>query len=109
MKLSQPQPSNNNESSCFMSFRKAQITIEDHVYTQSRITSREREVIIYLCNGLTCKEISAQLNLSNHTVVRHIKNIKAKMCARNSAHAVALYLASQVINNPYQKASCHEV
>ena len=42
------------------------------------LSEREREVLVKLSNGLSNKEIAAQLHISIHTVMTHSKNIVRK-------------------------------
>ena len=42
------------------------------------LSEREREVLVKLSNGLSNKEIAAQLHISIHTVMTHRKNIVRK-------------------------------
>jgi DNA-binding NarL/FixJ family response regulator len=44
-----------------------------------RMTSREREVIILLGEGLTNKEIAQKIHVSTYTVKSHIHNIMEKL------------------------------
>ncbi len=43
------------------------------------LTLREKEVLIVLATGKTSKEIADTLNISQHTVDKHKKNIKKKL------------------------------
>ena len=52
------------------------------------ISSREHEVLHLLSFGMLTKEISGLLHISHHTVNSHIKNLKTKLQARNSAELV---------------------
>jgi len=54
------------------------------------LTSRENDVLIYLCQGLTRKEIADSLYISMSTVKRVLKDIYIKMGASNSTEAVNL-------------------
>lgn len=49
------------------------------------VSKRELEVLEWISNGFTTKEIADQLYISNHTVVTHRKKLLEKMCARNTA------------------------
>lgn len=53
------------------------------------LTAREREVLQLVAEGATNREIAASLQLSEHTVHFHVKNILAKLHLRNRAQAVA--------------------
>ena len=43
------------------------------------LTTRELELLVLLCDGISNREISEKLFLSEHTVKDHIKNIMRKM------------------------------
>jgi pimeloyl-ACP methyl ester carboxylesterase len=53
------------------------------------LSSREREVLVLVANGLTDSEIAEQLVLSQHTVHRHVANIRNKLGRGSRAAAVA--------------------
>ena len=55
---------------------------------QSIISPREREILHLVSCGFQSKEISTQLYISTHTVHSHIKNLKSKLEAKNSAELV---------------------
>lgn len=57
------------------------------------ITNREKEVLTYLAQGYTNKQISKFLNLSYSTVRNHISSIfiKLQVANRSQATAVAIY------------------
>lgn len=44
-----------------------------------RMTRREREVIALIAEGLSNKEIAAQLHIATHTVKSHVRNIMEKL------------------------------
>jgi pimeloyl-ACP methyl ester carboxylesterase/DNA-binding CsgD family transcriptional regulator len=53
------------------------------------LSGREREVLDLVANGLTDHEIAEQLVLSQHTVHRHVANIRRKLGRGSRAAAVA--------------------
>ena len=55
------------------------------------LSQREIEVIQLIADGLTDKEIAAQLFITPRTVSEHISNIRSKLGAANRASAVYLY------------------
>ena len=55
---------------------------------EKRLTKRELEIIRYIADGLTNKEIAAKLSLSNVTVDTHRKNMLAKLQLKNTASLV---------------------
>jgi two-component system, NarL family, response regulator NreC len=58
--------------------------------TPVKLSDREREVIWFICKGLTNKEIAAKLNLSIRTIESHREKILEKTGTKNSVE-VAVY------------------
>ena len=56
----------------------------------SKVSSREQEILHLVSCGLRSKEISSSLFISPHTVHSHIKNLKSKLDARNTAELVRI-------------------
>jgi DNA-binding NarL/FixJ family response regulator len=54
-----------------------------------RLTSREREVIDLLGEGLSNKEIGTRLNIAVHTVKSHVHNILEKLALRSRLEVAA--------------------
>lgn len=54
------------------------------------LTPREAEVLSLIAEGMTDKEIAAQLSLSLHTVKSHVRNILTKLQAANRRQAARL-------------------
>jgi DNA-binding NarL/FixJ family response regulator len=54
------------------------------------LTTREEEILCQLANGATNKEIANALNISEHTVKIHLKNILKKLHMSNRTQA-AIY------------------
>jgi ATP/maltotriose-dependent transcriptional regulator MalT len=57
--------------------------------SESKLTTRETEVLRLVAEGLSDKEIAERLFLSGHTVHRHISNIRTKLGLPSRAAAVA--------------------
>jgi DNA-binding CsgD family transcriptional regulator len=55
----------------------------------SPLSSREREVLVLVASGLSDQEIAEQLVLSQHTVHRHVANIRHKLGRGTRTAAVA--------------------
>jgi ATP/maltotriose-dependent transcriptional regulator MalT len=53
------------------------------------LSGREREVLTLIAVGLSDREIAQQLVLSEHTVHRHVANIRHKLGRGSRAAAVA--------------------
>lgn len=61
----------------------------DNAKQEFNLTKREVDVLKSICNGLTNKEISEQLFISEHTVKDHIKNIMKKMNVKSRTEILA--------------------
>lgn len=56
------------------------------------LTKRETEVLKLICNGLSNKDISKSLIISEYTVKDHIKNIMQKMNASSRSEIISLVI-----------------
>lgn len=65
-----------------------------------RLSAREAQVLALVGQGLGNKEIGEALNLSRHTVARHIANARAKLGATNRAEAAVRFLRSDMATRP---------
>lgn len=63
--------------------------IAEHAADDS-ITARELDVLRGVASGNSNKIIAADLNISEHTVKNHLKNILAKLAANDRTHAVTI-------------------
>ena len=59
------------------------------------ITSREKEIIEYVCQGYTNKEIATKLILSEHTVKAHLNRIFKKFNATSRSKLITLVMNSK--------------
>jgi DNA-binding NarL/FixJ family response regulator len=62
------------------------------------LTSREIQVLQLVASGYANKAISAKLEINEETTKTHIKNILAKLGARDRTHAVSLGLKRGIIS-----------
>ncbi len=53
------------------------------------LTEREREVLYWISEGKTSRDISAILSIAKPTVEKHFTTLQHKLCAQNRTHAVA--------------------
>jgi DNA-binding NarL/FixJ family response regulator len=60
----------------------------------STLSAREREILGYLIEGLTNKEIARLLNLQEITIKIHLRNVYRKIGAVNRAQAVRIAMTS---------------
>src|SRR3984893_16536097 len=61
------------------------------------LTARELEVLKLVASGYANKAISAHLDINEETTKTHIKNVLAKLGARDRTHAVSLGLKRGII------------
>jgi DNA-binding NarL/FixJ family response regulator len=61
------------------------------------LTARELEVLRLVASGYANKAISAQLKINEETTKTHIKNVLAKLGARDRTHAVSLGLKRGIL------------
>jgi len=66
----------------------------DNYNLLSRITTREKEVIRLLAQGLTAKQIGQELNISSTTVITHKNNLRDKLDCKNCPELI--YRATQI-------------
>ena len=69
-----------------------------------RMTSREREIVELIAEGLANKEIAYKLNLSIYTVKSHVHNILEKM-ALNSRVQIAIHAHTTEVTPPDKQRS----
>ena len=62
----------------------------------SALTDREKSVLKLIAEGLTNKEISHRLSISESTVENHIHRVYKKLKISNRAQAVAYVLRSRM-------------
>jgi DNA-binding NarL/FixJ family response regulator len=54
------------------------------------LTSRETQILSYVANGNTNKQIASALQISEQTIKNHVSAILRKLNANDRAHAVVL-------------------
>ncbi len=60
----------------------------------TRLTTREREILSCIAEGLSSKQIASKLFISEYTVANHRKNMLSKLGARSSAELVKLHMGT---------------
>ena len=66
----------------------------DKQHMLSKITTREKEVVKLLAQGLTTNQIGQRLDISPTTVITHRKNLRIKLNCRNCPEII--FKASQL-------------
>jgi DNA-binding NarL/FixJ family response regulator len=69
-------------------------SLDWNVSNRKGITARQLQLIRLVANGLTNKEIAANLNLSEFTVKNHVRRIMKQVKAENRHEAVTIIRAS---------------
>lgn len=64
---------------------------------RGKLTGRQREILQLLADGESTTIAARRLELSEETVKTHMKNILARLAARNRPHAVAIALRESLI------------
>jgi DNA-binding NarL/FixJ family response regulator len=61
------------------------------------LSERERDVLVWMAQGLTKKEIATRLNLSTHTVNSHLRSIYTKLHVNTRGAAVAKAIRQNLV------------
>jgi len=64
----------------------------------SVLTKREKEIIEFLADGLTVKQIAARVFIAEPTVKFHTRNIYSKLGVNNKGAAVRVAMKEKIIN-----------
>jgi DNA-binding NarL/FixJ family response regulator len=67
------------------------------LYKQSGLTARENEIIRYLSDGLSYKEVAGQLDISTRTVEAHKNNILEKLELKNTIELVKYAIKNKLV------------
>ena len=65
------------------------ICLLDASAAQPSLTQRERDVLLWTCEGKTEWEIGAILGISEHSADKYVRSLKAKLAATSKTHMVA--------------------
>jgi two-component system, NarL family, response regulator len=65
--------------------------------SRGKLTKRQRQILQRLADGESATFAARQLDLSEETVKTHMKNILARLGARNRTHAVAIALRESLV------------
>jgi DNA-binding CsgD family transcriptional regulator len=64
---------------------------------QADLTPREAEILEFVANGMSAKEVASQISISPRTVERHIEHVRLKLRARNRPHMVTQAIAQGIL------------
>lgn len=56
------------------------------------LSRREREIMASICRGLRNADIAREFFVTEKTVKNHVNHIYGKLCVRNRAEAIAIWL-----------------
>ncbi len=76
----------------------SQIEEEGHTNSSCELSSREREILISVAQGLSNKEIADLHNISIHTVISHRKNISHKTGIKSIAGLTVYAIMNNLIS-----------
>lgn len=63
----------------------------------AKLTPREREVLMYLAEGVGRREVAERMHLSANTVRSHLQSLMGKLKVHSSLEAVALARRAQLL------------
>ena len=98
-------PYNNNQlkatiNLALLNFNKQSSAISENEENTSKLqllTLREKEVLVTLSSGKITKEIAGELNISNHTVEQHKKNIRKKLNLTTVGELINFTMSTQLL------------
>lgn len=70
---------------------------KEDVILFSELTAREKEILGYICDGKSTREISEELYISLHTVETHRRKILSKLGVKNTASMVKVAIKSNLV------------
>lgn len=65
---------------------------------KAALTEREKEVLQWIKDGRSTRDISRILNISERTVKFHVSNIIQRLGAENRTHAVAVAMGRALLD-----------
>lgn len=80
---------------------KGKETVKNGIKIKKHLTVRELEVLQYVIQGMTNKEIARILSITDHTVKAHIASVIRKLGVKNRLE-VALIAVTEGIANLHQ-------
>lgn len=80
--------------------RRIDATVEEIQGRIARLTPRETEVLHLVVDGMSTREIAAELDISFKTIEAHRAKIMTKVQASSVAHLMRLWLSQQMVTEP---------
>ncbi|MEH6702552.1 response regulator transcription factor [Parasphingorhabdus sp.] len=62
---------------------------QENLTNGPNLTARETEILEYIAQGLSTKEVAQLIDIAARTIDRHVENIRLKLRAKNRTHMVA--------------------
>lgn len=62
------------------------------------LTLREHEILEFIAQGLSTKEVAQHIDIAPRTVDRHVENVRLKLRAKNRTHMVACAVMEGLLN-----------
>ncbi|MEI6093738.1 MAG: response regulator transcription factor, partial [bacterium] len=86
------------EGDIFLSAKITEVVVKDYLSTRSVLSTREREVLKYIAEGMATKEIASQLSLSSKTVEAHRHQIMEKLQLHSIAELTKYAIREGITN-----------
>lgn len=74
----------------------------------ARLTEREVDVLRLMGNGYSNKEICADLEISQDTAKKHVRNVISKLGAHSRIHACIIAAHAGIVGNPTAKSKTYQ-
>ena len=72
-------------------------TVADEIVDADRLSEREIEILVAICQGLSTQEIADKLYISKRTVDKHRANILEKSGCKNTASLVVYAIRHRLV------------
>ncbi|MCW3122101.1 MAG: regulatory protein LuxR [Flavipsychrobacter sp.] len=67
-----------------------------HTEIKMTLTCREKEILSYIAEGFSSKQIAGKLFISENTVANHRRNMLRKRGAKSSAQLVSVHMRADL-------------
>lgn len=74
-----------------------QYGLKDEYGLKKSLTQREKDCLCWIAEGIIASRIASKLYISENTVKFHLKNIKRKLGAKNTAQALSIAIIKGII------------